>query len=112
MSQTNFESKNKEEENNSSKQVTKEDKYYVTMTDSFLSGWGMAEGKTNKLVIECDTLAEAQIVKRNAKDRSEMKYVRISYKKPSYNQSMYLTHYEDKTNFSRWFIPNQFRRFE
>ena len=29
-------------------------KYYVTMTDKFMSGWGEAAGKVNKLVIECE----------------------------------------------------------
>jgi hypothetical protein len=110
MSQTNFESKNKEE-NNSSTQVTSQ-KYYVSMTDSFLSGWGMAKDKTNKLVIECDTWNEAMIVKRNAKDRSEMKYVRLSYNKPKYNQSFYYTQYETKANYEGWFKPNNFRRFD
>jgi len=33
---------------------------YVTMTDKFMSGWGMAEGKTNKLVLECKNLHEAK----------------------------------------------------
>jgi len=30
--------------------------YYVTMTDSFMGGWGTAEGKINKLVFECKDL--------------------------------------------------------
>ena len=29
--------------------------YYVSMTDKFLSGWGMSKDKTNKLVLECDS---------------------------------------------------------
>ena len=29
-------------------------KYYVTATDIFLSGWGKAKDKINKVVIECD----------------------------------------------------------
>jgi hypothetical protein len=84
-------------------QKMKEEKYYVSMTDSFLSGWGMAEGKINKLVIECDTFQEAQTVKRKALNRSEMKYVRLCYNKPRYNPSFYLTQYEDKTNYAGWF---------
>jgi len=27
----------------------KNQRYYVTMTDKFMSGWGMAANKTNKL---------------------------------------------------------------
>ena len=42
-------------------------KYYVTMTDEFMSGWGNAARKTNKLVIECDSMCEAIVVEGNAK---------------------------------------------
>ena len=28
-------------------------KYYVTMTDKAMSGWGMAKNKTNKYVVIC-----------------------------------------------------------
>lgn len=38
---------------------------YVTMTDNFMSGWGDAEGKINKLSIECDDCDEAEIVAEN-----------------------------------------------
>lgn len=83
-------------------------KYYVTMTDSFMSGWGMAEGKTNKLVIECDTFEEAQIVKHNALNRTEMKYINICYNKPRYNQDRYLVSTHDKTDYNSWFIAGYF----
>ena len=36
--------------------------YYVTMIDNFMSGWGMAKGKTNRLVITCETMTEAMTV--------------------------------------------------
>lgn len=36
--------------------------YYVSMTDKFMSGWGMAEGKLNKLVISCNTAEEANMI--------------------------------------------------
>jgi len=58
-------------------------KYYVVMTDKFLSGWGLAEGKTNKLVIVCDTHKEASTIERNASKRDEMKNVYIVRKMPS-----------------------------
>lgn len=58
---------------------------YVTMTDKFLSGWGMAENKTNKLIVECNTLSQARIVEKNARLRAEMKYINIRFSKPSYN---------------------------
>ena len=58
--------------------------YYVTMTDKFMSGWGLAEGKTNKLVIECETYDQASQIERAAKTRSEMKRVGIRTSKPYY----------------------------
>jgi len=38
--------------------------YYVTMTDKFMSGWGQAHGKINKMVVECDTYEEAAQIER------------------------------------------------
>ena len=64
-------------------------KYYVTMTDKFMSGWGMAANKTNKLIIECDSYKDAELIERNAKKRPEMKYVNICSKKPYYGSNIY-----------------------
>ena len=58
--------------------------YYVTMTDNFMSGWGPARNKTNKLIIECETMEQAAIIERNAKKRDEMRYVNIRSTKPHY----------------------------
>lgn len=64
--------------------------YYVTMTDKFMSGWGMAKGKINKYVVICQTGEEALLIKRNAERRNEMKYINITTRKPYYNKSRYL----------------------
>ena len=71
-------------------------KFYVVMTDSFMSGWGDAEGQTNKLVIGCDTWDRAQELQRKAKQRSEMKYVSIRVTKPYYNKQRILVSYKDE----------------
>ena len=84
-------------------------KYWVSMTDKFLSGWGMAENKINKLVIECDSYDEALIVEANARNRSEMKYINICSTKPNYNQKYYLTSNHDKTDYSSWFKSGYFK---
>lgn len=63
--------------------------YYVTMTDTFMSGWGLAEGKTNKLIIECETYEEALTIEHNARNRPEMKYVSISSKRPRYGRNVF-----------------------
>lgn len=82
--------------------------FYVTMTDSCLSGWGMAKSKKNKLVIECETYEEALIVKEKADKRAEMKYVNISLKKPSYNKNKYLVSWHDKKTYPNWFKKGAF----
>lgn len=83
-------------------------KYYVTMTDKFMSGWGMADHKTNKLVIECDSYEEAVIVHNNALSRSEMKFVNICMNKPYYNTNNYEVSRHDKTDYDNWFKPYYF----
>lgn len=62
--------------------------FYVTMTDKFMSGWGMAKGKTNKLIIECQNINQALQIERAAKARSEMKYINIRTTKPYYGQNI------------------------
>lgn len=72
--------------------------YYVTMTDRFMSGWGRAENRINKFVVECDTMTQAEQVQRAGQQRSEMRYVNICIKKPSYSSKRYLTsfrHYNE-----------------
>lgn len=58
--------------------------FFVTMTDKFMSGWGMSEGKTNKLIIECETLQQAEQIERAAHKRPEMRYINIRTIKPRY----------------------------
>jgi hypothetical protein len=72
-------------------------KFWVTMTDKFMSGWGKAANKTNKLVIECDTYQQAEIIERNARKRSEMKFVNICSNKPRYGSNVLVSpkHYND-----------------
>ena len=71
--------------------------YYVTMTDKFMSGWGMADGKTNKFVIACENWAQATAIERAAMDRDEMKYINIARKKPYYNPARF---YVSEKSFS------------
>jgi hypothetical protein len=62
--------------------------FYVTMTDKYLSGWGMSENKTNKLIIECETIEQAEKVERAARYRDEMRYVNIRTTKPRYGSNV------------------------
>jgi len=58
--------------------------YYVTMTDKFMSGWGYASGKTNKMIVECATYDQAAQIARAARNRSEMRRVNIRQTRPYY----------------------------
>ena len=55
---------------------------YVAMTDRFMSGWGRAEGKTNRLVIECGSHAQAEEIMAVARKRPEMKRITLCLHKP------------------------------
>ena len=79
------------------------EKYYVTMTDSFLSGWGMADGLINKLVIECHSWNEAQTVMQNAEDRTDMKRINVTSKKPYYRPGKYYVSWKDRDEYGTWF---------
>jgi len=50
---------------------------YVVATDRFMSGWGMATGKINILILPCQSVDEAQDVADYAYGRSDTKAVRI-----------------------------------
>jgi len=91
------------------KQIEEERIYYVTMTDNFLSGWGEAEGRINKLIFVCHGFEEAEIVEDNAHARREMKYINIRITKPYYNKDRYMAQYETKLDYGPWYIKNYFR---
>ena len=83
--------------------------FYVTMTDKILSGWGIAEGKINKLIFECETLEEARIVAENAKNRGDQKYININSKKPYYNNNKYYTQTKTKEVYPNWYKQGYFK---
>ena len=66
-------------------------KYYVSMTDKFMSGWGYAKDKINKFIIECENFEQAETIERNAQLRSEMKYINICSNKPRNRQGYLLS---------------------
>lgn len=75
---------------------------YVTMTDKFMSGWGMAKGKINKIVIGCKDRMQAEKLAYCANSYPEMKYINIRYSKPSYNSNKYLTSWKKYYDMSGW----------
>lgn len=68
--------------------------YYVTATDKFMSGWGLAENKTNKVVVVCNSIEEAEEVEEALHRRSEMKYISIRYSKPCYKKGYVISWYK------------------
>ena len=65
-------------------------KYYVTMLDTFMSGWGMAKNKDNIMVVECDSLEDAELIEENAAKRDEMKNIDIWTEMPQYDDDLYV----------------------
>ena len=64
--------------------------YYVTMLDTFMSGWGMAKDKENIMIVECDSLEDAELIAENATKRSEMKNIDIWTEMPEYDDALYV----------------------
>lgn len=94
---------------------------FVTCIDTFLSGWGKAEGLLNKLIILCDTPEEAKIVAQNAKDRNDQRDVKIHSKPPTdfrttmgvmYKTNGKLVQIKDKEDMPNWFKPEYFKKEE
>jgi hypothetical protein len=71
--------------------------YYIAMTDSFMSGWGMAEGRSNRFVVQCDNREQAQQIERAARGRDEMKRIQWVSKCPKSNDRMLVSvkHYSE-----------------
>ena len=87
----------------------KYNKFYVTMNDTFSSNF-RTDGKTDKIIIECDTVDEVETVMTNASDRTDMKYINWHYKKyPYYNSKKFAVQVHDKTDYPAWFIENYFK---
>jgi len=81
---------------------------YVTMTDKFMSGWGHARDKINKLVFFCDTYDDAKIVADNAEARGDQKYINICSTKPYYNSDRYYVQHKTKTDYPAWYKKDHF----
>lgn len=64
---------------------------YVWATDKFLSGWGCAEGKICKQVVECPDKEEAKRILYGFRTRpKEFKYVNWGYRKPYFPARRYV----------------------
>jgi len=86
--------------------------YYVTMTDKFMSGWGMSKNLINKLIFKCDTYEEALRVEKYAQGRNDQKHINICSNKPKYYRSTmgkdyeinnYYVQIKDKNDYPDWY---------
>ena len=77
--------------------------YYVTMTDKFMSGWGHATNKVNKLVFECSDMTQAMTVEQNARDRTDQKDINIRSTKPYYNKTHYFSQLKTIEDYPTWY---------
>ena len=82
--------------------------FYVTTTDKFMSGWGMAKGLTNRLIFVCESLDEAETVNKNCMNRSDQKNVRVCTAKPRLKSEGFLYQVKDKENSETWYQPCAF----
>lgn len=61
--------------------------FYVSATDKFCSGWGMARNKVSKMVYLCETEDEALLVYNNCRRRTDLKRISISKTEPRFNNA-------------------------
>lgn len=83
--------------------------YFVTMKDTFLSGWGESQGKDNILVFPCSTYEEAENVFNNSRARTDMtdQKIRITY--PRYDERFYYVQRKTKEEAPRWYEKDYFK---
>jgi hypothetical protein len=83
--------------------------WYVVATDSFMSGWGEAPGRSI-YAVPCRSLEQAKIVLDNMQDRTEMKRPRLVGKdyRPRLRDG---DHYSVRgmDDCSRWYIAGGFK---
>ena len=85
--------------------------YYVTCVDFFLSDWGEAEGKSNRLILPCQDFAEAEVVCDNAKGRGDMKSVHIHSEKPRLRAADFsLWQVMDRRSAKAWYKPGRWSK--
>jgi len=85
--------------------------YYVIAKDNFMSGWGYAEGKENKLIFPVSSYEEAEIVRDNLENRSEMSKIHIRSTKPIVSQEHILWQLLGKETSPNWYKKGMWKRW-
>jgi HSP20 family molecular chaperone IbpA len=85
-------------------------KYYVSMTDKFLSGWGQARGKNAVFINICDNYEEAQVVADNAGARKDQCNIKISETMPVFNTDRNLVQIKTREDMPNWYKKDYFKK--
>ena len=95
----------------------------VTCIDKFMSGWGHAESKKNKLILLCDNHDEAGTVEQNARDRGDQSHVkittlgkalaaRINAGNIDFNHGDHYVQVKTNDDYSSWYKAGYFRKHD
>lgn len=81
---------------------------FVVFTDSFLSGWGYAQGGRSLYALAVRNPKEAEIVLANGRCRTEMKRGRITKNLPRLRSGDHLA-VVDRHEANRWYVDGAFK---
>ena len=88
--------------------------YYVRMIDPFFRSWGgCKKGQDNLLIIECETLEEANTVADNARDRGDQECIHIIKTDGSpepRGTDRFVVSKHNKADYPHWFEKGYFKR--
>ena len=77
--------------------------WYVLVTDTFMSGWGHATGKINRLIFPCDSKDEAEDVAEYARSRTDTSRVFVTTNKPRVDRPGYFWQLMTPDNAPAWY---------
>jgi len=81
---------------------------YVTMTDKLFSYWGRADGKLNRVIIECSNADELYTVSDNARRRPEMIRIHVyglGERPPRCDPKTHYVTYVTLKEWKAWRVP-------
>ena len=85
--------------------------YYVLCFDNFMSGWGMAEGKSNYLVFATNSKSECAKLVEYIHSRSDMRYKGTECEPPNdklNRPDTYYVQYKSKEEYPMWYAGGKY----
>lgn len=78
--------------------------YYVLSTDTFMSGWGMSDGRDNIIILPCANRKEAEYMRlRIKRTRTDQKRVRVIACKPRLDLRLHTYSLFTPENAEAWY---------